>query len=195
MQVGFGTMICGTRGQFQWMWWMCIPKYWEGAEFQQTRTLWVSESFPFYWVIELLREGLQCQALPKSWRCQKGGGGSDPCQDFSGEFEQSFARILNNLLPRFWTIFCQDFGIRSLYPLSNPTSLSHLYQVNMFGCVTNNVIYLQGHSRHSLSAYQHPVALSCKPTPRKLYITMQALFKMGTMWVLYVASIYLFINI
>ena len=122
-------------------------------------------------------------------------GGADPCQDFSGEFEQSFARILNNLLPRFWTIFCQDFGIRSLYPLSNPTSLSHLYQVNMFGCVTNNVIYLQGHSRHSLSAYQHPVALSCKPTPRKLYITMQALFKMGTMWVLYVASIYLFISI
>ena len=31
-----------------------------------------------------LREGLQCQALPKSWHCQKGGGGGGAysCQDF-----------------------------------------------------------------------------------------------------------------
>ena len=32
-------------------------------------------------IVVILREGLQCQALPKSWHCQKGGG-SDPCQDF-----------------------------------------------------------------------------------------------------------------
>ena len=41
----------------------------------------------------VVREGLQCQALPKSWHCQKGarGGGSDPCQDFSGEFELQYS--------------------------------------------------------------------------------------------------------
>ena len=36
-----------------------------------------------------LREGWQKQALPKSWNCQKKGG-SDPCQDFSGEFEKVY---------------------------------------------------------------------------------------------------------
>ena len=53
------------------------------------------------------------------------GWGSDPCQDFSGEFEQSFARILNNI--------CQDFGIRALYPLSR-VAFTHFFSSNLPVC-------------------------------------------------------------
>ena len=34
-----------------------------------------------------VREQLQYLSLSKSWHCQRGGGGSDPCQDFSGWFD------------------------------------------------------------------------------------------------------------
>ena len=37
------------------------------------------------------------------------------------------------------------------------------------------VIYLQRHSRHLLSAYQHPVPCKCKPI-RPAVLSMQALF-------------------
>ena len=45
------------------------------------------------------------------------GGGSDPCQDFSGEFEQSFARILNNLLPGFWNTRALSIVASRIYAL------------------------------------------------------------------------------
>ena len=47
----------------------------------------------------------------------KKGGGSDPCQDFSGEFEQSFARILNNLLPGFWNTRALSIVASRIYAL------------------------------------------------------------------------------
>ena len=55
-------------------------------------------------------------------RCQnpgiaRKGGGSDPCQDFSGEFEQSFVRILNKLFPGFWNMRTLSIVTSRIYAL------------------------------------------------------------------------------
>ena len=77
------------------------------------------------------------------------GGGSDPSQDFSGEFEQSFAWILNNLLPGFWNTRALSIVASRIYALfvAKSTSvpglgggLSQSWQCQDFGsaCYSNS---------------------------------------------------------